>query len=255
MRIAALYRHPVKGLSPEPLDEATLETGAHFPEDRILALENGPSGFDPAAAEHLPKMRFLMLMRQERLARLETRFDSASRRLTIRQGGSVVAEGVVDSPEGRAVIERFFETFCAEERRGPVRLLVAPPGFRFMDSRSGFVSILNTATIAEIGMALGRQALDPRRFRGNILLEGLPAFTENDWAGRVLRIGTAELEILKRIDRCAATDVNPRLGRRDTRIVETLERLYGHHDCGVYARIRTGGTLRPGDAAMLVDQP
>lgn len=255
MRIAALYRHPVKGLSPEPLDEAHLEAGGHFPEDRILALENGPSGFDPAAAEHLPKMRFLMLMRQERLARLETRFDSVSRRLTIRQGGAVVAEGAVDSEAGRAAIERFFETFCVEERRGPIRLLVAPPGFRFMDSRSGFVSILNTATIGEIGTALGREGLDPRRFRGNILLEGLPAFAENDWAGATLRIGTAELEILKRIDRCAATDVDPRLGRRDTRMVEALERLYGHHDCGVYARIRTGGTIRPGDAATLVDQP
>lgn len=255
MRIAALYRHPVKGLSPEPLDEAHLEAGAHFPEDRIMALENGPSGFDPAAAEHLPKMRFLMLMRQERLARLETGFDSTSRRLAIRQGGAVVAEGAVDTEAGRAAIERFFETFCAEERRGPIRLLVAPPGFRFMDSRSGFVSILNAATIAEIGKTLGRESLDPRRFRGNILMGDAPAFAENDWAGRILKVGSVELDILKRIDRCAATDVDPRLGRRDTRMVETLERLYGHHDCGVYARIRTGGMIRPGDTLTLVDQP
>ncbi len=36
MRIAALYRHPVKGLSPEPLDEAQLEPGGYFPDDRSL---------------------------------------------------------------------------------------------------------------------------------------------------------------------------------------------------------------------------
>jgi len=254
MRIAALYRHPVKGLSPESLEEATLEAGAHFPEDRIMALENGPSGFNPAAAEHLPKMRFLMLMRQERLARLQTQYDSASRRLTIRQGGSIAAEGAVDTEAGRAAIERFFESYCAEEKRGPIRLLVAPPGFRFMDSRSGFLSILNAATIREIGKAMGRDALDPRRFRGNILIDEAPAFIENDWEGRTLKIGNAELEVLKRIDRCAATDVDPALGRRDTRMVEALERLYGHHDCGVYARVTLGATVRPGDSVVLADQ-
>lgn len=254
MRISALYRHPVKGLSPELLDSATLEPDRHFPDDRIMALENGPSGFNPAAAEHLPKLRFLMLMKQERLARLESRFDSARRVLTIRQGGAVAAEGMVDSEAGREAIARFFETYCAEERRGPVRLLVAPPGFRFMDSKSGFVSLLNAATIAEIGKAIGRDGLDPRRFRGNILMADVPAFSENDWCGRTLRIGTVELEITKRIDRCAATDVDPRAGLRDTRMVEALERLYGHHDCGVYARVRTGGTLRPGDAITLTDE-
>lgn len=254
MRIAALYRHPVKGLSPEPLDEAQLEPGGYVPDDRCLALENGPSGFNPAAAEHLPKMRFLMLMKQERLARLETRFDSARRVLTIRQGGMVVAEGVVDDPAGRTAIERFFETYCAEERRGPIRLLVAPPGHRFMDSRSGFISILNRATIEAMARDLGRESLDPRRFRGNILLEGVPAFAEAAWPGRRLKIGSVELEITKPIDRCAATDVDPNHGRRDLRMVEALERLYNHHDCGVYARVHAGGTLRVGDAASLVDQ-
>lgn len=255
MQIDALFRHPVKGLSPEPLEAAFLVADGHFPDDRLMALENGPSGFNPAAAEHLPKLRFLMLMKQERLARLETRFDSASRRLTIRQGGHVVAEGHVDEPEGRAAIERFFETYCAEEKRGPIRLLVAPPGFRFMDSRAGFVSILNLATIAEIGRAIGRDGFDARRFRGNILLGAVPAFAENDWIGRRLQIGAAELEITKRIDRCAATDVDPRFGRRDTRLVETLERLYGHHDCGVYARVISGGRIATGDTATLLDQP
>ena len=49
-QIASLYRYPVKGLSPEPLASVALETGQTLPADRRYAIENGPSGFDPAAA-------------------------------------------------------------------------------------------------------------------------------------------------------------------------------------------------------------
>ena len=49
-QIAGLYRYPVKGLSPEPLPRVALEAGQTFPADRRYAIENGPSGFDPAAA-------------------------------------------------------------------------------------------------------------------------------------------------------------------------------------------------------------
>ena len=47
--IAALYRHPVKGFTPERLSHAELTAGGPFPCDRLYAVENGPSGFDPAA--------------------------------------------------------------------------------------------------------------------------------------------------------------------------------------------------------------
>jgi uncharacterized protein YcbX len=57
-RIASLYRYPVKGLSPEPLARAALTPGDYFPGDRLFAVENGPSCFDPAAPAHQPKIKF-----------------------------------------------------------------------------------------------------------------------------------------------------------------------------------------------------
>lgn len=247
-QIAGLYRHPIKGLSPQALENADLVPGHHFPGDRLYALENGPSGFDPKAAEHLPKIRFLMLMRHERLARLPTSYDDKSGVLAIHQGDALAASGDIRQEAGRAAIERFFESFMGDALRGPVRLLAAPLGHRFMDSRSGFVSILNLATIAAIARLVGRESLDPRRFRGNILLDDWEPFAENDLVGHRIRLGGVELAIEKRIDRCAAIDVAPGIGLRDLSLVATLERAYGHHDCGVYARIISGGTIRLGDA-------
>ncbi len=246
-RIAALYRYPVKGLSPEPLEAADLQAAAHFPGDRMFAVENGPSGFDPQAAEHLPKIRFLMLMRNERLARLRTRFDDATHVLSISQGGHVVAAGDVRTDAGRQVLEAFFTTQFTQELRGAPKLLTAPPGYRFMDSRNGFVSIIDRASLGAIAAAAGRTALDPLRFRANVYVDGPGAWSEFDLIGKTVRLGGATLEIIKRIDRCAATNVDPSTGIRDLRMVELLEQNFGHHDCGVYARIITGGLVKKGD--------
>src|ERR1700759_4929659 len=111
--IKTIYRYPVKGLSPERLDGTMLAPGQTLPADRLYAIENGPIGFDPAAPAYFPKQRFLMLMRNERLARLDTRFDEATETLEVRDGGETV-RGELRTPEGRHRIEAFFATLCAD---------------------------------------------------------------------------------------------------------------------------------------------
>jgi len=100
-RLSALYRYPVKGLSPEPLERAELETSGYFPGDRLYAVENGPSGFDAVAPRHQPKTKYLMLMRDEALARLRTHYDDATATLTVEGDGETLAARL-DTPEGRA---------------------------------------------------------------------------------------------------------------------------------------------------------
>src|SRR5215510_402177 len=164
--IHAIYRYPVKGLSPEPLVRTQLAVGATLPADRLYAIENGPSGFDPAAASYMPKQRFLMLMRNERLAWLRSRFDDMSHTLTIETDGHEAARGDLRTPAGRAAIEQFFAGFCADELRGPPRVLHAP-GFSFSDVAAKVVSIINLASLAELETVLG-VPVHPLRFRANL---------------------------------------------------------------------------------------
>src|SRR5262249_49678629 len=107
-RIDSIYRYPLKGLSPERLESSVLSVGHTIPADRIYAIENGPCGFDPAAPAYFPKQRFLMLMRNERLARLDTRFDETSHVLSILSDRREVARGDLRTEAGRTTIESFF---------------------------------------------------------------------------------------------------------------------------------------------------
>jgi len=247
MRVASLYRYPIKGLSPHALTEAALTADDYFPGDRLYAIENGPGGFDPAAPAHQPKIKFLMLMRNARLAALSSHFDDASNALTLSQNGEELARGDLSTQEGRERIAAFVAAYIGDDMRGAARLLAAPNGFRFTDSKSGFVSLVNLASVAEIERKIGRP-VDPLRFRANIYLEGLEPWREHDMIGAALNVGDARLEIIKTTDRCAATGVAPGVGERDMDIVQTLRSGWGHIDCGVYARVAAGGRICVGDA-------
>jgi hypothetical protein len=245
-RIARIYRYPVKGISAEPLDRVGLSTGQTVPFDRAFAIENGPSGFDPASPRHLPKTAFLMLMRNERLAELRTHFDDESQTLTVSREGKVVAAGRLDTAEGRRAIEAFFDEFSRDDLRGPARVLDAP-GHSFSDSSRKVVSLINLETVRAIGDTIGRD-VDPLRFRGNLYVEGLPAWEEFAWVGKRIAAGGVEFAVVDRIDRCAATNVDPETGVRDLTIPRSLLEAYGHADCGVYLDVVSTGDLSVGDA-------
>lgn len=251
--IAGLYRYPVKGLSPEPLPRAPLRVGQTLPADRRYAIENGPSGFAPEAPQWLPKTQFLMLMRNERLASLQSRFEDATNLLTIRKDGPVVATGDLETPEGRTAIERYFAENYQTELKGPPRLL-SGRDHSFSDVARKVVSIINLGSVRAIENMLGGTPVHPLRFRANLYVEGWPAWHELDLVGQTLAIGEARLKIVKRIVRCAAVNVDPETAQRDLEIPPMLSRRLGHMDCGIYGEVIADGDVGVGDQ-VAVEEP
>lgn len=245
--VTAIRRYPVKGLSADPLDAVALEPGKGMPHDRRFALALASTFFDPRAPQWLSKTSYLMLMRNERLAQLRTRFDADTGFLTITREGASVAHARITEAAGRAVIEDFFLNFMGDEIRGRPHLVEAPAGFMFSDTANCVVSLNSLASLRALEEAEGRP-VDPVRFRGNICFDGAPAWAEFDWVDREIEIGTVRLRVTKRIDRCAATNVDPQTARRDMNLPQTLRRSFGHVDFGVYAKVLTPGTIRTGDA-------
>jgi uncharacterized protein len=245
-KVQTIYRYPVKGLSPEPLARTDLAIGQTIAGDRLYAVENGPSGFDPVHPAYLPKQRFLMLMRNARLAELRTVFDDATHALTVRHENREVARGDLRTAEGRAVIERFFREFCGPELRGSPKVLHAS-GHSFSDVARKVVSIINLASVAAVEGAVGAP-VHPLRFRANLYVEGWPAWREFDLVDSEIAIGSqARLKIVKRIVRCAATEVDPDTGIRDIAVPRILMNTYGHADCGVYGEVIATGPIAIGD--------
>jgi len=248
-RIAHICVYPVKGLSAQPIPVTELSPGACLPNDRRFAIAHGASHFDPAAPAWHPKRQFLMLMQNERLAALETWFDAETGLLTIRRDGKQVARGNIETQIGRDLVNQFFAAYMGREALGAPKLVEAP-GVNFTDSRQKYVSLINLASVADLERVI-RKPVDWRRFRGNLMIEGLEPWAEFDLVGREVTIGPARLRIEERIGRCAATNVDPETAQRDMNVPKSLLTGYGHADCGVYATVLDGGTVRTGDVLEL----
>ena len=244
MQVASLYRYPVKGLSPEALQSVELRPGETLPFDRAYAIENGAGRFDPNAPRHLPKITFLMLMRDERLATLRSAFDDATETLTISRDGKQVARGQLTTPLGRQLVEQFLGAYMKTELRGAPKI-VSAPGHSFSDMAAKCIHIVNLATVREVERAVGRP-IDPLRFRANLYLDGLEPWSEFTWLNREIGIGPARLTVFARTQRCEATNVDPATGARDMAIPAHLMRTWGHQDLGIYAKVMSGGEIAVG---------
>lgn len=240
--VEQICRYPVKGLNGETLERVMLTPGEGIPEDRRYAIAYGRgTGARPG---------FFELTQEERLAQLRMAYDpgdgSGGPTLTIsRQGRQVVTANPSDQT-GQMLLNQFFAGFLAGSPRGT-------PSFRELAGaeqaavRPGPVSLLNLASLRDFER-VARQPVDPRRFRANILIDGLRAWGEFAWLDREIRIGGAKLKIIERIERCAATNVNPETAERDMNIPLTLRKGFGHLDMGVYAEVVEGGEIVTGDS-------
>lgn len=248
-QLEAIYRYPIKGLTAEQLASVELKPGETLPFDRAYAFENGPGPFDPDAPMHLPKIHFVMLMRNEQLAALRASFDEVTHELTLGRADQELARGNVETAEGRAMLEAAIVDAVTIGLRGAPRL-VASPGHSFSDVAAKCLHIINLQSVRALETKIDAK-LDPLRFRPNLVIDGVPAWSELDMVGLKLRVGNAVLEIFKRTERCAATNVNPTTALRDQKIPSFLSRTYGHTDFGVYARIIQGGCIAKGDALTI----
>lgn len=260
-RVVALYRYPVKGFTPEACTSLTVLEEGRIAGDRALAFRFADSRLPPEAWSK--KYGFAVLVNTPGLAKLTARFDPQSRRLRIMHADTLLADEAL-SDEGRerlaAAVERYALTLpdnplTGNRERLPLELVGDGVTPRYQDSEQGQITLHSRETVAALGEAIGDPGLDELRFRSNIAIEGVSAWTEHDWVGKRLRIGEVELDVVKLKVRCLATHANPRSGERDLPVMQTLQRAFGQSQptLGIGLLTRgTGGEIRLGDTLDVI---
>ncbi|WP_227268419.1 MOSC domain-containing protein [Roseobacter weihaiensis] len=250
-RIMSLARFPVKGMTAERLNAVELVQGQGIAGDRRWGFARPGSGFDPADPKPLPKDRFVVLLREAGLARLQTQLEGEV--LSIRDGDVEECFSLVDAPDRAAAADFVRERLDLAE----TPTLVRSDPHRFTDvsvvspDLMNSVSILSRDSVAAFAADIG-EPVDTRRFRMNIEVEGWKPWAELAAVGRDLTLGTARLRVLLRTRRCAATEVNPDTAKRDLNVPRLLRQNEGHLDMGIYAEVVEGGTIKLGDVGRLL---
>jgi uncharacterized protein YcbX len=194
------------------------------------------------------------------LAALSCDVDPEAGRLTVRAGGRTVLDA--DLSGDRTAIDDFFTQYIAtltatraarHPQHAPVMLIGEhAAATRYPDRIKHDVSILNRGSLRAIGDAVGAE-LDPRRFRGNIVVDGLAPWAELELVGRRLQCGDAVLVVDAPIIRCGNVDVDPDTGDASVEVLKAVGRSPGKGCFGMVARVVTGGTAALGDTVRLVD--
>jgi hypothetical protein len=160
--VAAIFRHPVKGFTPEPLDAVQLAPGEGFPFDRMWAVENGPCGFDADAPAFVPKQKFTVLAQIAKVAAARTRYDEATDLLHVTGPDGREFAGRMADPAACDAFAAWLTELLGEDVRGELKVLKAPAEHRFTDHPLGQVSIVNLASVRDLGQRMGVE-LDPLR--------------------------------------------------------------------------------------------
>ena len=228
--IEALFRYPVKSMSGERLEVATL--GWHgFDGDRRLAFRRTEDrgGFPWLTATRLPE---LILFAPQRLGS-EAEGDLPTH---------------VRTPEG-VEMAVFGEELAAEvgrRHRAPVQMMHLRNGI--FDETS--ISVITSATVREVGR-LAAERPDVRRFRPNIVIRSLRSipFEEDDWVRGVLSFGdgieAAAISVTMRDERCAMVNLDPDSARPTADMLKSIVRAR-QNKAGVYATVIRCGRLTPG---------
>jgi len=246
-RIVRLRIAPVKGLA--LLDRQAVEIGPEGVADDRRFLLLGPDGRHRSGLAHGP------------LVQIVPDYDANAERLTLRfpDGLEIAAAATGEGdpfempwPHGGGPVRvrhvPDFDEALSEYVGMPIRLARTLPGQR---PSSAHVTILSVASVEAVELGAGLPAaIDDRRFRMLVTIDGVAPFTEDRWVGREIAVGGAIVRVDIEAARCATTTRDPATGLRDLDMLRILRDVRGVTprqtvDLGIYCDV-----VRPGSVAL-----
>lgn len=240
-----IWRHPIKGIGAERISGAFMAPDCALPLDRAYAVIE--AGADPLQGQWQPCRNFLRGAKAPQLMAITACcLDNG----TIRLSHPDLPDHIFDPKGDHSNLIAWLGTIYPPERPAPMAVVAAPKS-GMTDANFASISILNLASLRALE-ARADMSLDPRRFRGNLWLEGLAPWEELDLIGATLVIGEARLKIVEPITRCRATEANPDTGVRDVPTLQILQSGWDHSEFGVYAETTQAGHIAQGDKVEII---
>jgi uncharacterized protein len=221
VRVAALFRYPVKSMAPEELDRVEVSWHGLAGDRRWAFIRAGQvrSGFP-----------WLTIRQRPELARYRPRFAEPDR--------PDASQTLVRTPSGAEL-----------DVADPALAAELGPGVSVLKQDRGVfdtmpLSLLSTQTLACLGRMVGA-GLTAGRFRPNLVVD-VPGgeFPEDAWVGRVLRVGGLRMRVDRRDQRCVIVTIDPVTLHRNPAVLRAIARERDTR-LGVY-----GSTVEPGRIAV-----
>ena len=253
--ISSINYCPVKSVSFQSIEKCEIKKDVGIIGDRIFAfakdldLEQAKL-FEKSPAERKGKWnKVLTLKNSPVLNKYNFLFKENKLTLTFKDK-EILTINVSELSERQLLSNKIIE--LENSLKEPI-VLMKNEEFPFFDTSisnkvdfTNSVSLINIQSINDFQKKIDKK-VEISRFRGNICIDGVKPWEEQEWVGKIVKINNVSFKVEKKIPRCVAINLKPQTDDNSLNLLQALKKTYNHFDMGIYLTALDDGKVEVGN--------
>ena len=257
--ISSINYCPVKSVSFQSINDCEIKKNVGIVGDRIFAFSKGLDLnqvrlFEKNLEERRGKWNKILTLKNSPVLNKYNFISNENKLTLIKNNKEVLTIDTNDMSEYELLSNKILESENSLEK--PI-FLMKNKNLPFFDTSisnktilTHSVSLLNLKSIEDFQKKIN-QKIESQRFRGNIIVEGIQAWEERNWIGKIIKINDISFRVEKNIPRCVAINLKPNTDDNTLNLLQSLKKNYNHFDMGIYLTALDSGKISIGDIISL----
>ncbi len=245
--ISSIHYCPVKSISFQSLQSCNIKKNLGMENDRIFAFSRIIELKKAKLVEKNPDERnlnnFLTLKNSPALNQYNFIYQNQVLTLT-KNDREILSISTEDENERLLLSNKLTELESSLMK--PITLLKNKefPFFDTSHSKNIFnsVSLINLNSIRDFEKKINEK-VELQRFRANFYVDGIDAWEERNWLGKIIKINDVSFKVEKNIPRCVAINLKPKTDDNSLNLLTSLKKNYNHFDMGIYLTALNDGKI------------
>jgi len=245
--ISSIHYCPVKSISFQSVQSCNITKNLGMENDRIFAFSRIIDLEKAKSVEKNPEERnlnnFLTLKNSPPLNKYNFIYKNNILTLT-KDNKEILSISSDDENERLLLSNKLVE--LEHSLIKPITLLMNKefPFFDTSHSKNIFnsVSLINLNSIRDFEKKINEK-VELQRFRANLYIDGIDAWEERNWLGKIIKINDVSFKVEKNIPRCVAINLKPKTEDNSLNLLTSLKKTYNHFDMGIYLTALNDGKI------------
>ena len=249
--ISSIHYCPVKSISFQSIQSCEIKKNLGIANDRIFAFSRSVDLEKAKLIEKDAKERklnnFLTLKNSPVLNKYNFIYENS--KLTLTSNNKDIISISADNPNERLLLSNKLMEL-ENSLPQPISLLKNKdyPFYDTSHSNKVFnsMSLINLNSIKDFEKKINEK-IQIQRFRANFYVDGIEAWEERNWIGKIIKINNIAFKVEKNIPRCVAINLKPKTDNNDLNLLQSLKKVYNHFDMGIYLSALNDGEIEVGN--------
>ena len=253
--ISSIHCCPVKSLSFQTIKSCNIKKDLGMLNDRLFAFSRGVDIEKAKLIEQNPNERKLndLLTLKNSPVLNKYNFSYSNNKLSLNLSDKEIISISPDNQEERSLLAN--KLIELENSLSKPIFLLKNNEFPFFDTSNSnkvfnSISLINLNSIVDFEKKINKK-VEFQRFRANFYIDGIQAWEERNWIGKIIKINNISFKVEKNIPRCVAINLQPKTEKITNNMLQSLKKTYNHYDMGIYLTALNDGDIKIGNKVEL----